>query len=704
MATSIDEGDDPYLWLEDLDSADTAAWVRDRNAETVATLSGSDRFAAIRAEIRQVLDAEDRITCPEWRGHFYYDFRQDAAHPRGLWRRTTLEQYRRREPEWDVLLDVDALAGREGENWIWSGVTVLRPGHQRCLISLSRGGTDAFVVREFDLGHRSFVEDGFTLPEAKSDVCWIDADHVYVATDFGPGSLTTSGHPRFVKRWRRDTPLSEAETVYEGHVDDVSTHASHDPTPGYERDFVSRRLDFYRSESYLLAGSGEQVRIAVPEDAAWEAHREWLVIRLRSPWTVEQVTYPAGALLAARFDAFLAGERELTVLFQPDEHTALRHHVWTRHHLILSTLVDVRSQIEVLTPGGTGWRREPLAGVPEGEHSSIVATAPDLGDDYLLVSEGFLQPATLRLGRVGGPVETLKREPAFFDADGLAVRQFFATSADGTRVPYFVVGDPHAPCGPTLLTGYGGYEISMTPHYNGALGRGWLARGGTYVVANIRGGGEYGPRWHRAAMRENRPRAYEDFAAVAADLVDRGITTPAQLGIQGGSNGGLLMGVMLTRYPSLFGAVAAHVPVLDMRRYHRLLAGALWIAEYGDPDRAEDWTYLREYSPYHNVRDDQAYPPFLLITSTLDDRVHPGHARKMVARLRERGHDVAYYENVEGGHSTAANHEQYAFVWGLTLDFLWRTLVRRTDRVVPRQVSPAAAVEEGGRGIRRGSS
>ncbi|MEV4831273.1 prolyl oligopeptidase family serine peptidase [Micromonospora sp. NPDC049257] len=710
--TLIDEGDDPYRWLEELDGADAAGWVRERNAATVAALTDDDTFAEVQAEIRQVLDADDRIPYPGWRGDgFYYGFWRDAAHPRGLWRRTTLAQYRRPEPAWDVLLDLDALAAAEDENWVWGGVTVLKPGHRRCLVSLSRGGKDAVVVREYDLDTRAFVADGFTLDEAKSDVTWIDTDRIYVGTDLGPGSLTTSGYPRVIRRWRRGTPLAEAEIVYEGQVDDVSAYASHDPTPGFERDFVGRSLDFYRTRSFLLTPDGGQVPVPVPDDARWDVHRQWLLVRPRSPWEVAGVTYPAGALLVARFDDFLAGDRDLTVLFEPDERTALSYHVWTRHHLILATLVDVRRRLEVLTPdgppardvppgpdgrqgpggpgscggpgsgdgqgaaaGGVRWRREPLAGVSADDDTWIVDTDPDVGDDYLIASTGHLRPATLRLGRIGGPVETLKQEPAFFDATGLAVRQFFATSADGTRVPYSVVGDPTASAGPTLLTGYGGFEISLTPHYDGVVGRAWLARGGSYVVANIRGGGEYGPQWHRAALRGNRPRAYEDFAAVAADLVARGITTPEKLGIEGGSNGGLLMGAMLTRYPTLVGAVVANVPLLDMRRYHLLLAGASWMAEYGDPDDPADWAFLRDYSPYHNVRPGVTYPPVLFVTSTRDDRVHPGHARKMAALLREHGHDVAYYENVEGGHGAASNNEQRAFLSALTWRFLWQRL------------------------------
>jgi len=384
------------------------------------------------------------------------------------------------------------------------------------------------------------------------------------------------------------------------------------------------------------------------------------------------VTYPAGVLLAAAFDPYLDGRRELTVLFRPDDRTSLSSYTWTRNHLILVTITDVRTRLHVLTPDASGWRRQPMAGGAEFDDTRIVDTDPDNDDSYLISSDGFLQPATLGLGTVGGEVAILKRESAFFDADGMAVRQFFAVSADGTRVPYFVVGAASA--GPTILTGYGGFEVTMTPDYSGVIGRGWLARGGTYAVANIRGGGEYGPGWHRAAQRENRIKAFEDFAAVAADLVSRGITTPERLGIEGGSNGGLLMGVMLTRYPTLFGAVVAMVPLLDMRRYTKLLAGASWIAEYGDPDDEADWAYLRDFSPYHNVRPGRPYPPALFITSTRDDRVHPGHARKMAALLRRHGYDVSYYENVEGGHGAAADNAQAATNWALTLEFFWRKL------------------------------
>ncbi|WP_436495840.1 prolyl oligopeptidase family serine peptidase [Actinokineospora sp. HUAS TT18] len=664
--------DDPYLWLEDVTDETALAWVRERNAETTAKLGG-DRFESLRAGIREVLDADDRIPYPRRRGEFLYNFWQDAANPRGLWRRTTLDQYRTDAPEWDVLLDVDALGEREGENWVWSGAKVLRPDYDIALIELSRGGADATVVREFDLRTREFVADGFTLPEAKSRVGWIDRDRVYVGTDFGDGSLTSSGYPRVLKEWRRGTPLDEAEIVFEGKAEDVSAYAFHDSTPGFERDFVGRHPDFFTSEEFLRTPDGDLVRIDVPDDASSDVHREWLLILLRTDWTVADTTYRAGSLLAANFDAYLAGDRELAVLFEPDAHTSLSGYSWTRNHLILNELHDVKSQLEVLTPGPDGWTRAPLPGVPDVGSADVIDTDPDESDEYVLNVSGYLQPATLMRGEIGGDVETLKQAPAFFDTDGLHVEQHFATSDDGTKVPYFVVG-PENPTGPTLLYGYGGFEVSLTPSYAGGMGRSWLAQGGTYVVANIRGGGEYGPAWHRAALRENRPRAYEDFAAVARDLVARGITTHERLGMQGGSNGGLLAGVMLTRYPELFGAVVSQVPLLDLQRYHLLLAGASWMAEWGDPDDPADWAYLKEFSPYHNVHSGREYPPVFFVTSTRDDRVHPGHARKMAARMIEQGHTPYYYENIEGGHGAAADNEQRAFMSAIVYEFLLRTL------------------------------
>lgn len=672
--------DDPYLWLEEIDGERAVTWVGERNAETAERLAAGEEFESLRARLREALDDGRRIPMPVLHGGFLYNFWQDARNPRGVWRRTTLAGYRLAEPDWRVLLDLDRLAEEEGENWVWQGASVLRPDGGRALVRLSRGGADACVLREFDLDKRAFVPDGFTLLEAKSDVGWIDRDTVYVGTDEGPGSLTESGYPRRTRQWRRGTAFAEATLVFECAVTDVGTWAYHDPTRGYERDVIYREIDRLRNEVFLRDGD-ELRRIEVPEDASIDLHGPWLLIRPRSPWTVGGVEHPAGSLLATPFDAFMQGSRDLSVLFEPNEHTSLLGHSRTRNHLILTLSTDVRSELRALTGDRHGWVARPLDVPADGAELGRVAvhdTDPDTGDEYLVVSTGFTEPTTLWHGHVNaGRPARLRREPELFDAADLAVEQRFAISADGTRVPYFLVGRKGGEPGPALLRGYGGFEIAQLPEYLPTHGRGWIEDGGAYVVANIRGGGEYGPTWHQAALRENRFRAYEDFAAVASDLVARGVTTADRLAAMGGSNGGLLTGVMLTRYPELFGAIVIRQPLADMRRYHRLLAGASWMAEYGDPDVESDWAFLERYSPYHNVSAERAYPPVLIMTSTRDDRVHPGHARKLAARLIEHGHDVTYYENDEGGHAGASDHAQVAHVSALMFEFLRRHL--RTD-------------------------
>ncbi|ORW00927.1 prolyl oligopeptidase [Mycobacterium kyorinense] len=668
--TEADELDDPYLWLEDITGEDALDWVRARNEPTVAEFGGPD-FERMRAEALEVLDTDARIPYVRRRGEYLYNFWRDAANPRGLWRRTTLDSYRSDSPEWDVLIDVDELGRVDDENWVWGGAVVIEPEYSRALISLSRGGSDAAVVREFDMATKEFVVDGFEIPEAKTNIGWADPDTVLVGTDFGEGSLTESGYPRIVKRWRRGRPLAEAATLFEGSHSDVIVTAGVDRTPGFERTFVRRAIDFFNDQVYELRGD-ELIRIDAPTDATVSVHRQWLLIELRTDWFTGSASYAAGSLLAADYDEFLAGTAELTVVFEPDEHTALNHYAWTRDRLVVVTLADVASRVEIVEPGS--WERQPVDDVPANTNTVVVA-ADDLGDEIFLDSSGFDTPSRLLHGAAGGPLQQIKSAPAFFDAEGLSVTQYFVASADGTSIPYFVVR-PRDATGPTLLGGYGGFEVARTPGYDGVLGRLWLARGGTYVLANIRGGGEYGPSWHTQAMREGRHLVAEDFAAVAADLAKRGITTVEQLGAQGGSNGGLLMGIMLTQYPDLFGALVCQVPLLDMRRYHLLLAGASWVAEYGDPDDPEDWEFISEYSPYHHISADAHYPPVLITTSTRDDRVHPGHARKMTAALEAAGHRVWYYENIEGGHAGAADNAQAAFKSALSFSFLWRMLGR----------------------------
>lgn len=664
--------DDKYLWLEDVTGDDALDWVRAHNSPTVDEFAGDD-FEAMRTAALEVLDTDARIPYVRRRGEFLYNFWRDADNPRGLWRRTTLERYRSDTPEWDVVIDLDELARADDENWVWGGANVIEPDHTRALVSLSRGGSDAAVVREFDMATREFVVDGFDLPEAKTRIAWEDDDTVLVGTDFGADSLTDSGYPRMVKRWRRGQELAQAETVFSGTATDVVVAAGRDRTPGFERTLVSRAIDFFNDEVYELRGlPGQQelIRIDAPTDATVSTHRQWILIDLRTDWDTGTASYRAGSLLAADYDEFLAGTAQLSVVFEPDAHTALHHYAWTRDRLVLVTLHDVASRVEVITPGD--WQRREVSEVPPNTNTVIV-TADHTGDEIFLDSSGFDRPSRLLHGSVDGTLAEIKTAPAFFDTEGLDIAQHFATSKDGTAIPYFVVR-PAGATGPTLLGGYGGFEVARTPGYDGVLGRLWLARGGTYVLANIRGGGEYGPGWHTQAMRSGRHLVAEDFAAVATDLVNRGITTVPQLGAVGGSNGGLLMGIMLTAYPQLFGALVCQVPLLDMRRYHLLLAGASWVAEYGDPDNPDDWEFISEYSPYQNISDSATYPPVLITTSTRDDRVHPGHARKMAAALQDAGHRVAYYENIEGGHGGAADNAQAAFKSALSFSFLWRML------------------------------
>jgi prolyl oligopeptidase len=686
--------DDPFLWLEEVLGDRALAWVRERNAESETILQARPEYEPTRARLLALMNSTERIPQISRRGAFFYNLWQDAEHRRGLWRRTTLADYRQAQPAWETVLDLDALAAAEGENWVWGGAVGLPPEHARVLVMLSRGGADAAVVREFDTVAKAFVAGGFALPEAKSEVGWIDADTLFVGTDLGPGSMTDSGYPRTVRRWLRGTPLAEAQLVFEGAARDMAVSASVDATPGFERTLITRSLDFYHSERWLLEGDRLQP-LDVPADASivfWNsagAPEDSLLMELRSPLVVGDITYPAGALLAADARAYLAGERRFDLLFTPTATRSLAGFTVTRSHVIVNLLDDVASRL-------LEWRRTPqglvsrdIAAPFPGTLSAGALHDAMLADDalaehYLLSYSDFLTPDTLSLGRTGSDERTpLKALPARFDASCMHAEQCFAISADGTRVPYFIVWpagtDAQTPADgstPTLLYGYGGFEVSLQPWYPAAYGNAWVARGGALVVANIRGGGEYGPAWHQAAVGANKQRSYDDFIAVAEDLIARRITRPARLGIEGGSNGGLLVGAAFMQRPELFNAVVCSVPLLDMKRYHRLLAGASWMAEYGDPDEPGQWAFISAYSPYQNVRaaPGRRYPEVLFTTSTRDDRVHPGHARKMAAKLLAAGHPVLYFENIEGGHGGAADNSQRAHVQALEMSYLWRQL------------------------------
>jgi len=667
---------DPYLWLEDVTGEKALAWAKEQNAVSTRELEASPDFEKIRQRLLSILDSKERIPYPAKHGAFYYNFWRDDKNVRGLFRRTTLEEYKKANPAWETVLDLDRLAATEKENWVWKGYDALHPTYDRALVFLSRGGADAVVVREFDLNTKEFVPQGFSLPEAKVDLSWKDRDTLYVGTDFGSGSLTSSGYPRIIKEWKRHSPLQEARTVHEGKTEDVGMQVNviHDHGRTYE--FIDRGVTFFTSERYWRRGE-QWIKIEKPADARVETFGDQILFRLRSDWTVGGKTYAAGALLAANFEAYVKGDRTFEILFEPTERKSLASTTQTKNYLILNELENVRNKLYSLKRENGQWRKAPLP-APSFGSLNINGVDKHESDNYFLNVADFLTPYSFYLGTVGEEKrELLKQLPAFFNAEGLEISQHETPSKDGTRIPYFQVSRKGLALNaqnPTLLYGYGGFEIPMLPSYNPAVGSAWLERGGVYVLANIRGGGEFGPKWHYAARKENRQRAYDDFIAVAEDLIARKITSAKHLGIQGGSNGGLLMGVMLTQRPDLFKALVCQVPLLDMKRYNKLLAGASWMDEYGDPDKPEDWAYISKFSPYQNVVKGKKYPRVLFTTSTRDDRVHPGHARKMVAKMKEQGHDVLYYENIEGGHGGAANNKQAAYMSALAYTFLVKEL------------------------------
>ncbi len=672
---AVSTSDDPFLWLEKVDGKKALSWVHEQDAATASVLESVAEFAPTRKKLLSIFNSQERIPYPVLKGKYVYNFWQDKKNVRGLWRRTTIRKYRKAKPGWETVLDLDALARREHKNWVWKGAVCLAPKYRLCMVALSDGGKDAVTYREFDTKKKRFERRGFRLPEAKSEVSWKDANTLWVGTDFGKGSLTTSGYPRIAKEWKRGTSLKKASTVLLGSVKDVSdgVYTEYEPEGRYY--IANKAHTFFSGESLLVLGH-RLVKLHIPDDAQLHGFfKDQMIISLRSDWTIGKKTYPQGALLAIDLDDFLQGGRSFTEIFSPGERTSVDTVSWTRNRLLLTVLDNVHSRLFMETFDSGKWTRKEVK-LP-GLGTAKVVTTGTLDDTFFFTYTDFLTPSTLYLIDKGDTPQKVKTSPAFFDAQGMKVQQYQATSRDGTKIPYFLVtpngfkADGQAP---TVLYGYGGFEISLLPRYNPVVGTAWLAKGGVFVLANIRGGGEFGPRWHKAALKKDRHKAFEDFVAVAKDLIARKITSPRHLGIMGGSNGGLLVGVSFTQHPELFNAVACQVPLLDMRRYTKIGAGPSWMAEYGDPDKPEDWAYIKTWSPYQNLQKDTKYPQVFFYTSTADDRVGPVHARKMAAKMQAMGHKVFFYENTEGGHSAGANHEQSAHMWAMSYAYMWKML------------------------------
>jgi prolyl oligopeptidase len=665
--------DDPHRWLEEIEGERALDFVGRQNAMTLEKF-GDAGFARDRDILAAIFDRPDNIPYVTRRGGFLYNLWKDADNPRGIWRRTTLDEFRKPNPNWETLLDLDRLAAAEGEDWILNSIQMPPANHPRAILSLSRGGSDAATLREFDIGTKTFVANGFVLPEAKGGAEWLDADTLLLSSAYGEGTATTSGYARTVRLWRRGTDIDQAPVIFKTVPESMAVYATIDRTGASPRVWFIERLDFFNHHLWLGDEAGASTKLDLQTDAQADFHRDWFALRVRKPWTVGARTYAPDTVLGMSLSAFQAGERDFKILFEATARRAAQHFFWADGKLVLSILDELRPVFEVWTPSANGWASGKLPGMPKigvVDVWRLDTHESESNGDLLANIQDPLTPSSLMLiERIESPT-LLKQAPRTFSADGLVVTRHEAISIDGERIPYFQTG-PTIESGdaPVHLNAYGGFAIPMRPNYNSAIGKLWLERGGTSVVANIRGGGEFGTRWHDAGRYAGKRLAHDDFAAVAADLVRRGVTRPGRIAAEGGSNGGILITNMLTRYPERFGALFCTIPLIDMRRYTKLLAGASWIAEYGDPDKPEEWAWLQTYSAYHTATPGQRYPPILIATTRRDDRVHPGHARKMTAKLQAMGYEAYLYEPAAGGHGYGKDNKERAAFTALGYAFL----------------------------------
>jgi prolyl oligopeptidase len=680
---------DDHLALEQVDGAEAMAFVAEENRKSLAVLTGDPRYETFRAEAQAILTATDRIPSPSFLGDGVGNFWQDATNPKGVWRRTTLESYRTATPQWETLLDIDALSKAEGKDWVFKGADCLAPDETRCLINLSDGGKDAVVVREFDLTTKGFVDGGFNLPEGKHRIEWLDRDTLLVATDFGPGSLTESGYPFIVKTLKRGQTLAQAVEDYRGDASDggygVSPAVYRDQNGRVTAVIISRPLDTFRSETWMMAHDGSTVKLALPDRVSvFGAQGNLLIVSNDEAWTFNGLTYKPGSLLSIPLNHLRSDRDDLSVsnqallIYEPAARQSLGDVRVLDRQVVASLSDNVAGRLAIFENRGEfGWRRQDVA-TPENIAVGLGDSSKSKGQVFVS-TQGFLTPPTLSLASVGSTTLTeLKSAPAKFDASTHVVEQYEATSTDGTKIPYFITRPRDMKLdgsNPTILFGYGGFQVSLNPAYKPEMGKLWLERGGVFVQANIRGGGEFGPDWHQAALDGNRQKAFDDFAAVARDLERRGITSPRRLGIYGRSNGGVLTSVSITQHPELFNAAVIESPLIDMLRYHELPAGASWIGEYGDPRIPEEAEWIARYSAYQQLRPDVDYPRVYITTNTRDDRVHPGHARKFAARLGDQGHDHLYYEDTAGGHSNDADPVANARRWARHYVYLSQQLM-----------------------------
>ncbi|MGB0906244.1 MAG: prolyl oligopeptidase family serine peptidase [Maricaulaceae bacterium] len=683
--TTAGQMDEDHLYLEDVLGEQALAEVGAWNERTLARLTSDPRFETMQADALSILNSKDKIPYVSYRAGKAHNFWQDAEHVRGVWRSSTLDSYLSGDTKWDTVLDFDALSEAEGKNWVYKGNQCFGPDYTRCIVNLSDGGKDAVTRREYDTETRSFVDGGFISPESKGGSSWVDIDRQLITIDFGDdadgvSTMTDSGYGRVVKLWKRGTDLATATEVFTGETSDVGTFSfTFEMEDGHNEIAIVRSLTFYDKEWFWVPQKDgvpqEAVQFPIPlKSNLSDQFKDQILLSLNEDWR----DFKSGDLVSFSLQDFMdSGEiGDAHLVYAPNEKSSIASFGSTKSKLLMSIYEDVSGAAYAFDWDGSKWTSEKLD-FPENGAVSIGGTN-DKEDIAFITTESFLTPDTLWTYNTETMTKTkAKSLPAWFDAEAMTAKQYFATSTDGTQVPYFVVHGKDIKLdgtNPTLLYGYGGFEVSLNPSYSATRGKLWLENGGVYVLSNIRGGGEYGPKWHQAGLKTERQRIYDDFISVAEDLIAKDITSPKHLGIEGGSNGGLLMGVMFTQRPDLFNAVICAVPLLDMMRYHTLLAGASWMGEYGDPDDAVEGKFLRSISPYHNVDPTADYPEVFFVTSTKDDRVHPAHARKVAKRMEDQGHDFLYYENIDGGHSAAANLKETAKRLALQHTYLMQKL------------------------------
>lgn len=667
--------EDPYLWLEDIDSPKSLEWAEKWNNKTLKVLVAQPGYNEMYQNILEIYNSTDRIADPTIYGDLVYNFWQDEEHQRGIWRRTLLNSYLNGNPHWETVLDIDALCAERGEKYVFKGASGLYPDYEKFLVSLSKGGGDAVEIYEFDAKNKYFLQEGFFIPESKGNADWIDENTLIVSTDFGDGT-TTSGYPKQVKIWKRGTELKDAQMIFNGQTEDMGIWGRTVHTKERTYQFINKRTSFYTGTYYFIE-NGELVKPDLPADISLNnLFKNQVIFDLKSDWNTGGNSFKQGDMISIDYDDLINGDTNYQLIVRPDERSSITETSSTENVFLVNLLNNVKSELYKYTFDGS-WKKQKID-TPQFGNISLGSVSEN-SDNFFFYFQNFLEPLTLyKADAKTGQLAKVKSLKSYFPTEDYQVQQFEAISKDGTIVPYFVVSNKnirHNGKNPTLISAYGGFEVSRLPNYSAVTGISWLEKGGVYVLANLRGGGEFGPKWHQAGLKENRQRIYEDYFAVAEDLIMRNFTNPKKLGIIGGSNGGLLVGVAFTQRPDLYNAAVCEVPLLDMKRYNHLLAGASWMAEYGNPDIPEEWDYIKKYSPYQNVKPDMKYPEVFFYTSTRDDRVHPGHARKMVAKMSDMGYKVYYFENTEGGHGTGSTNEQRAKVSALIFSYLQMKLM-----------------------------